>query len=234
MRNKLLLIPWVVITLVGCSSPIEDLPAPVVLENSTAYMRSLDGFSFRLARTGAPVFVDPTGVVTFREAAGSFVAPDRVQATVKVIAPAIVAEVSIIGIGDEEWETNIFSGEWVLVPPEYAFQPGVLFDPEAGIQQALVSHLTDLQVVDIAELEEVPGLSFYHLRGMMDGAKVHDLTFGLIDAQPLEIELWISPGDFALHRAIIADPANESAEEGTIWQFDFWDFGSTIEILPPI
>lgn len=197
-------------------------------------MRGLEGFSFRLARYGAAVFVDPTGVVTFREATGSFVAPDRVQATVKVIAPGIVAEVSIIGIGDLEWETNIFSGEWVLVPEEYAFKPAVLFEPGAGIQKAIETHLVGVELVDIAELEEVPGISFYHLRGQMDGRNVHDITFGLIDNQPLEVELWIEPGSFALHRALIIDPVNEGADEGTTWQLDFWDFGTTIQVEPPI
>lgn len=219
--------------LVACSTAPEDIPPETIVAKSAQTMRALDGFSFRLARSGAPVYVDPGGVVAFRAAEGSFVSPDRVQAVVKVIAPAIVAEVSVIGIGDQEWETNIFSGDWELVPPEYAFQPAVLFDPESGIHQALENFLYDVELLDVTELEEIPGLTLYHLHGKMEGSNVHVLTRALIDEQVLDIELWIEPETFKLHRVIIIDPVNEGAEEGTIWQFDFWDFGRVIEILPP-
>lgn len=212
----------------------ENLPPETIIDNSVTFMRDLDGFSFRLQRSGAPVFVDPTGIVSFREAQGAFVSPEKVQGTVKVIAPGIVAEVSIIGIGDQEWETNIFTGEWFLVPPEYAFKPAVLFDPETGMQSALASHLENLMLIDISELEELPGLSLYHLSAKMDGNHVSALTYGLIDPQPLDIELWIEPEVFALHRMIIVDPINEGADEPTIWQLDFWDFGNIVVITPPV
>lgn len=197
-------------------------------------MRELDGFSFRLQRSGAPVFVDPTGIVAFREAEGSFVSPDKVEATVKVIVPGIVAEVSIIGIGAQEWETNILTGQWQLVPDEYAFQPAVLFNPDGGIQQAIGMHLTDVEMLGMAELEELPGLQLYHLHGTMDGANVSELTLGLIDPQPLDVQLWIEPGTFYLHRVEIIDPVNDGAEEPTNWQLDFWDFDRVIDIQPPI
>ncbi|MEX2143403.1 MAG: LppX_LprAFG lipoprotein [Anaerolineales bacterium] len=224
----------VALILAGCSAPIEDLPPEAIVERSAEFMRSLEGFSFRLERTGQPVYVDPGGLISFRQAEGIFVSPDRVQATVKVIAPAIVAEVSIIGIGDLEWETNIFSGEWALVPPEYAFQPAVLFDPIGGIHQALEDYLVNIELIGIAEIDEIPGLSLYYLSGQMDGSNVHDLTVGLIDEQLLEIELWIAPNTFELHRVVIIDPVNDHDELGTNWIFDFWDFGKIIEIEPPV
>ena len=232
--KKLFLTLCTGVLLASCSNAPENLPTETIVDNSATYMRSLDGFAFKLDRSGAPVYVDQSGVIAFRSAEGFFVSPDKVQATVKVIAPAIVAEVSVIGIGDLEWETNIFSGEWALVPPEYAFQPAVLFDPVGGIQQALEDYLFDAEMLGLDELEEQPGLTLYHLRGAMGGANVHELTVGLIDEQLLEIELWIAPGTFELHRALIFDPPNVGAEEGTTWQFDFWDFDKVIAIVPPV
>lgn len=232
--NKVLCAVITGVFLVGCSAPIEELPPETIVDRSAELMRSLPGFNFRLRRSGQPVYVDPSGVISFRAAEGIFVSPDRVQATVKVIAPALVAEVSIIGIGDQEWETNIISGEWALVPPEYAFQPAVLFDPISGIHQAIEDFLMDIEYLGLAELEELPGLTLYHVRGQMDGANVHDLTVGLIDQQLLEIEMWIEPNSFELHRAVIVDPVNQGDDEGTTWTFDFWDFGKVIEIQPPV
>ncbi|HEX9597268.1 MAG TPA: hypothetical protein VF982_10350, partial [Anaerolineales bacterium] len=98
----------------------------------------------------------------------------------------------------------------------------------------LEDYLFDIELLGLAELEELPGLTLYHLHGVMDGANVHDLTVGLIDEQMLNIELWIAPVTFELHRALIFDPPNEGVEEGTTWQFDFWDFDKVIEIVPPV
>jgi hypothetical protein len=225
----------VVIFFSSCSffSP-DDLPSQTIVDNSVSYMQSLDGFSFKLERSGAPVYVDPTGIVTFRQAEGSFVSPDKVAGTVKVIAPAIVAEVDIIGIGEKEWETNIFTGEWFVVPLEYAFKPAVLFDPSSGMQPALAEHLENITLIDVSEIEELPGLQLYHISATMDGIYVSELTYTLIDPQPLDIELWIEPGIFALHRMTIVDPSDEEATEPTYWQLDFWDFDKVIEIRPPI
>lgn len=197
-------------------------------------MQSQPGFKFRILRSGAPVAVDPTGFVIFREAEGTFVAPDKVETTVKVIIPGIVAEVSVISIGGQEWETNILTGEWQEVPGEFAFKPAVLFDPAGGIQQVLDENLTAVELLGTTELEELPGLSLYHLSGKMDGTAVHALTFGLIDEQPLDIELWIAPDTFELVRVTITDPIDEGADEPTVWQLDFWDYGTVVEIEPPL
>ncbi len=216
------------------AGPAQNLTPQEILVKSATVMRGLAGFHFDLVRSGASAFLDPGHTVSFREADGIFVSPDRVQATVKVILPGLAAEVSIIGIGDQEWETNVLTGAWELVPPEYAFQPAVLFDPQGGIQKALQENLTNLEFVGIEELEEAPGLGLYHLRGKMDGAKVQSITLGLIDSQPLSVDLWISPNSFDLYSVVIVDPAVEGETEATTWQMNFWDFDKVIEIKPPI
>jgi hypothetical protein len=224
----------ILLTAACVAGTTQQLTAQEILDKSVTEMRGLAGFRFDLVRSGASAFLDPGHTVSFREADGIFVSPDKVQATVKVILPGLAAEVSIIGIGDQEWETNVFTGAWELVPPEYAFQPAVLFDPQGGIQQALQENLTDLELVGIEELEEAPGLGLYHLRGKMDGAQVQSITLGLIDPQPLSVDLWISPNSFDLYSVVIVDPADEGETEGTTWQMHFWDFDKVIEINPPI
>lgn len=212
----------------------EDLSPEEIIDRSATTMRALPGFHFNLSRTGAPVYLDPFGAIEFSEADGNFVSPDKVQATVKVISPGIVAEIAIIGIGDQEWETNIFTGDWQLVAPEYAFKPSILFDPNAGIQLALVENLEAPVLVGTEELEESPGLALYHLQGKMNGADIQSITLGLIDPETLDVDVWIAADTFELHRVVIVDPALGDETESTTWQMDFWDFGTVIEISPPI
>lgn len=222
-------------TLTACGgAAAETLTPEEIITRSAATMRALPGFHFNLSRTGAPAFLDAFGTLAFREADGNFVSPDKVRATVKVIAPGIVAEVAIIGIGDQEWETNIFTGNWELVPPEYAFKPSILFDPNAGIQLALIENLEDPVLLGTEELEEVPGLALYHLQGKMSGADIQSITLGLIDPESLNVDIWIAPGSFELYRVVLVDPALGDETESTTWQMDFWDFGTVIDISPPI
>ena len=163
-----------------------------------------------------------------------FVVPDKVIADVKVIAPGIVATVSVICADGMQWETNIITKEWQAVPPEYSFQPQLLFDPQAGIQSVIANDLFDLQYVGISQLEEVPGIDLYHLEAKLSGKQTSQITFGLIDDEELSITLWINPNTYELYRIIVIDPMNEGDDEDTIWTIDFWDFDNVIDISPPI
>lgn len=221
--------------LTSCTgTQIKELPPEQILELSAERMRQLEGFHYLIDRSGAPAFLDYDETISFRRAEGNYVLPDRVTAEVRVIAPGIVAEVTIISIGDTQWETHLLTGDWQRVPQEYAFQPQVLLNPDTGIQAVLENDLQSLNYMGIDELEELPGLSLYKLQGTLDGEGAYYATYGMIDKDPLDVVLWIAPDTFELHRVIVVDPADPGEDENTIWQIDFWDFDKTVEIEPPI
>lgn len=195
-------------------------------------MKSIAGFHFVIDRGGAPAFLDPNASIAFRRAEGDFVAPDRAQATVRVVGPGLVAEVALVSIGDRYWETHPLSGAWQELPPEFGFNPATLFDPQIGLQPILESDLRDLESRGIADLEEIPGERFYHVSGRVLGERLYQLSFGLIGPGPMEIQLWIGPRTFELHRMHITE-AGVDGGEPTIWQVDLWDFDHVIEITPP-
>lgn len=196
-------------------------------------MASLEGFEFLIERSGEPVFLDYEGTISFRRAEGQFTSPDRVNTSVRVILPGLVTEVQIISVEGTQWETNLLTGEWQASDPRYSFNPSLLFSPETGIPAVLAHELTDPVLLGMEEIPEVPGKKLYALETVMQGDSAYQMTFGMIDNEPLRVKLWIDPVTFDLYRVLLVDPANPGDEEDTLWQIDFWSFGSTFQIEPP-
>lgn len=219
--------------LVGCGSPTPVLlPPEEIVSRSADRMRTVSGFHFVIDRTGAPAFLDIDGTLAFRRAEGDFVQPDKTEATIRVITPGLVAEIKVISIGAVQWETNVLSGQWQELPPNWGFNPALLFDGEIGIQPILETDLSELTLSGVEELEEVPGKSFYAIEAVVDGTRLYQLSYGMMGPDVLTIKLWIDPETFDLYRMLITDPVE--AGEPTLWQIDFWDFDQVIEISPPI
>jgi hypothetical protein len=50
----------------------------------------------------------------------------------------------------------------------------------------------------------------------------------------LDVDIWVDPESYVIHRVIVIDPMNEGEDEDTVWQIDFWNFDKVIEINPPL
>jgi lipoprotein LprG len=217
----------------GCSPEAAQAPpATEIVENSVSKMLGVSSFEFEMKREGPPTFIDPVHSIAVSRMAGTYVSPDRVQAVVRIIAPGIVSDVDVISIGEQQWETNPLSGEWQELPPEWGFNPALLFDAKSGLQTILRNDLNDVELVDQEELEEWPGLTLYHVEGQLSGDKIYQMSFGLIGPDITSINLWIDPRDFSLFRMVITEPPDEEGEL-TTWTMDFWDFDREQTIVPP-
>jgi hypothetical protein len=221
--------------LAGCGEVEPPPPPDEIVRRSLETMTALPGFAFSITRSGGPAFIDAGETISFSRAEGTYTAPDSAQAAVRVVVPGLVAEISVIAIGDRYWETNLLTREWVEVPSDQAFNPAALFDAAHGLPAIL---LDDLHTIALAEsdqpfeLEEVPGVEFYLVVADLDTRDLHPLSFTLIGPEVARVGLYVEPGTFLLHRLTITEPA-ASDEEPSVWEVDFWDFGATDEILPP-
>jgi lipoprotein LprG len=217
----------------GCSTaPPTAMPPEEIVSRAFTRMESLSGFHFVIDRTGAAAFLDFESALVFRRAEGDFVAPDKAQALIRIIGPGLVAEVQIVSIGEHQWETNLLTGKWEELPPNWGFNPAMLFDKDIGIQSIMQADLADLELVGVEELEEVPGHLLYALQGEIDGEKLFQLSYGMMGPKPMGVKLWIAPETFDLHRVQITDTEAE-AEEPTIWELDFWEYDQEMDIAPP-
>ena len=66
----------------------------------------------------------------------------------------------------------------------------------------------------------------------MLGEKAFATSFGLIGPERMQIELWIAPDTFELHRMVLVEPS-ENADDVSTWQLDFWDFDLELVIEAP-
>ena len=222
------------IFLVGCSnSQLDDISAEEIIARTSARMVGMESFEFLIERSGESALLNVEESISFRRADGSFINPDQVQANVRVIAPGLVADVQIIRIGDEQWETNILTGNWQISDPRYSFNLTRLFDPDVGIHAIIEHDLFDPILLGFEELPEIPGKQLYAVEATLLGDGAYRMSYGLIDKEPLYVKIWVDPKNFDLHRILMIDPADPGDEEDTIWQFDIWNFNKTFVIEKP-
>ena len=229
-----LVLPGIWLWVTGCVKPTPvPVPPEEIVKRSAGRMKGLSGFHFVIDRSGAPAFLDNEGTIAFRRAEGDFVSPDRAVAKVRVITPGLVAELSIVSIGIDYWETNLLTGEWEELPPNMGFNPAVLFDPKIGFQPILESDLINIKLVRNQELEETPGKLLYLLKGDLKGERLYEMSYGMIGPDQVSAQMWIAPDTFDLYRVVITDPPTVN-DEATTWQVDFWNFGQAVTIVPPV
>jgi hypothetical protein len=232
-RHLLLLVVALTLAVSACSKPrVAELPAEEIVANAAARMSELPGFRFAIDRSGGPAYLDPDQTISLRRAEGYFAAPDRAQATVRIITPGLVTEVNVISIEETQWQTNVMSTGWQKLPPNWGFNPAVLFDAEIGIQSILATDLNDMQVLEPERLEDGPDTPLYAISGVLDGDRIYEMSYGLIGPEQLDVRLWVMPGTFELVRAVLTE-ANSGDDEPSVWQVDFSEFGRVADITPP-
>lgn len=215
----------------------EDLPAETIISRSAARMQETSGFRFVIERDGAPAYVDPPqNVLSFRRATGAYVAPDRALAVVRVIGPGLITDVDVVTVAEIQYQTNPLTGQWEELPPDWGFNPTVLFDDELGLQRVLTDDLTNLQQAEPENLAETdgPDTRLYTLTADVAGDRIYRVSGGLIGPQPVSLQVWIMPETFELIRLQVFEPEPETEEGESIWQVDFSRYEELIEIEPPV
>ncbi len=227
---SLLLILSTAIT--GCGgSAAEQVTPEMILADAVTHMAALPGFEFQITQEGPAVYLDPEKSVQFTKAVGNYVSPDQAQTTVSISAMGMLTEITVISLQDTQWASNPLSGQFQELPPEYLFKPTQYLDPESGFFPSLRDGLADLTLVGEEELEDLPGLTLTHLSGTVPGEVILEVSQGLIDIESMQGDLWVDTATDEVHQVVLTDTS--SAEDASVWTFDFWNFGETIEITAP-
>jgi lipoprotein LprG len=232
--RKYYLLMVLLLTMPACGKrPLPAIPPDEIVQRSATTMNDLSGFHFVIERDGAPAYVDPpVNTLSFRRAEGDYAAPDRAQAAVRIIAPGLITDISMISVAEIQWHTNVLTGQWEELPPNWGFNPAILFDEEVGLQAILEDDLTQISRGEAEQLEDGPNGRFYHIIGQADGAGLFEMSGGLIGPDSVEIQLWVQPETFELVRTLVIEPATAD-EEASIWQVDFSNFNQAVSIEPP-
>ncbi len=215
----------------GCGgTPEPEVTPDMLLADGVSYMAGLPGFEFGISQEGPPVYLDAELTIQFDSAVGHYVSPDQATTTVTINAMGILAEITIISLQETQWASNPLTGSYQELPDEYLFKPTLYLDPEVGFFPSIRDGISDLVLVGEEELEEMPGVMLTHLSGTVPGEVISEVSKGLINIDSLQGDLWMDTTTNEVHRVVLTDT---SAEAASIWTFDFWNFGETIEITAP-
>ncbi|WP_420629356.1 LppX_LprAFG lipoprotein [Candidatus Leptofilum sp.] len=220
----------------ACGDPsLPEISAEELVQLSSERMKNSDGFQFVIERDGAPAYLDPGETLSFRRATGAYVAPDRALATVRVIGPGIITDVDVISVAEIQWQTNVVTDVWEELPPNWGFNPAVLFDGDIGIQAVLLADLSEIALAEPENLAESEGPDelLYSVTAVATGENIYQMSGYLIGPEQVDIQLWIRPETFELVRIVVREPEPEDEELESIWQVDISNYDELIDIEPP-
>lgn len=232
--SRLLIGLLFLIAITACRPAPEPDPTPLeIVQNAAARMQAMAGFHFAIAQTGAPAYLDPDNLIALVRADGDYAAPDKAQAVVLVKLTGFITKVDVISVSDVQWQTNPLTGQWEELPPDWGFNPAVLFDAEIGLQAILADDMVELVLVGKEKLEEGPDAALYALTGVVAGDRLYQMSGGLIGPAAAGVQLWVMPETFELARVILTEPAATEEESPSVWQVDFASYDQVVEIAPP-
>jgi lipoprotein LprG len=184
-----------------------------------------ESFHFALELVERTIALEESGLLSFDEAEGDVVAPDRMQAQASVTTPLGRTPVGFIAIGEQQWLTNPLNGQWEEAPPEMRTEVGALFDPEVGIGPLLA----DMENLERLPDESLDGTPVVHLRGVLPGALLSDFASDLPES--VNVELWMGADDYRIRKLVITEPTTEGPTP--TWTFLFSAFNAGPAIEPP-
>jgi hypothetical protein len=219
----------------GCGgSAGEEVVTPdMILADGVTHMAALPGFEFSITQEGPEVFLDADEVVQFGSAVGHYVAPDQALTTVTISALGMLTEITVISLQEIQWASNPLSGVFQELPDTYLFKPTQYLDPTSGFFPSLGSGLADVVLEGEEELEEMPGLPLTHLSGTVPGEVISEVSKGLINVESMAGDMWLDTATNEVYRVVLTDQSPDEGTETSVWTFDFWNFGATIEITAP-
>lgn len=192
-----------------------------LLADTAVTMETVDTLRYDMQLTGAPITL--LGV-ELRSARGQYAAPESTKAVLEAAIGGLVIELGTIAIGGTSWVTNPLSGEWEEYTGSRAFNPSIMFDPELGWRPLLTTDLKD------PLLEQPVAADRFVVTGTTADERVEILTAGLVDAQPVDLQIEIDRATGVVTRMAFDTIGDAGA---TTWTLTLTEFGEEVSVSPP-
>ncbi len=199
-----------------------------ILARAGQRLDTVKSVHFVAAIDGA-AYIDSARTVQLRSAEGDIVTPDQMQAKIKIAAGPANVDVSLIAVGPDKYQTNLFTGRWGPAQTGFDYSPTVLFDKERGLS----SVVGKLREVERLPDEKVGDQGAYHLRGKVDRATIEPMTSGAIDGDPVTAELWIAKDSSNLSKLVLTEPPTPGKAKPTTWTLTLDRYDQPVTISRP-
>ncbi len=234
MHRLVILLVVSLTLLMGCAPDPPPADALALVEAAADHIQAAESFAVSIERSGAPAYIDGNGVINFLRATGSYVAPDRVQARVRVQVSGLAGDIDVIAIGEEQYYRHaiLTGGAWLNAEFSPGFNAETLVRSESGLARAMRA-IKSLTLVGPATLD---GVRMWHLTGTAVGSEVAALTIGLIPAEDdVEVSLYIRADTGQAERMILVQPdtVSDSEPEPSTWTVEVYDYNGDYTITAP-
>ncbi|HYJ13014.1 MAG TPA: LppX_LprAFG lipoprotein [Thermomicrobiales bacterium] len=174
--------------------------------------------------------IDDSGAIRLENAEGDMARPDKVVVEFRVsILGAGSVSIRMITIGDTSWTTDLITGNWGDAPPEFGYNPIVLYDNQDGLGPVMGK----LENATIAGTEEVNERQAYLVTGTVDSAIINTLTAGTMGGDEVAVQLWIDEETHDILRVILEEGEVEGKDEPAVWTLNLSNFNQEVSIEPP-
>jgi LppX/LprAFG-like lipoprotein len=239
--HRLAIILFMVITLLaGCNggtTQVAPTPTPAdLLKQAADNIRAVSTLKMTIEHSGAAYFFQAEmGTVTFNHLEGQYVAPDTIQAKVRVTLGKLPLDIDVFAKGTDQWIRGIFSNmNWQKTEFAIGFNPQTLISQEnSGLQVAMAS-LKDLSLVGEESLED--GTAVYHLSASAAGEDVSALVAGLLQMTgQVQVDLYIDRNKILPLKFVVVQPdtITETEKEPTTWTIEIYDFNVEATLEAP-
>ncbi len=207
----------------------QDPDAATVLAAASQRLAAIDSLHFTLGIEGE-TFIDESGAIQLESAEGDLARPDKVNVEFQVrLLGATTVSIRMITIGADSWTTDLITGNWGEAPPEFGYNPSVLYDNQNGLGPVMGK----LDGAEIAGTEEIDDREAHRITGTATSDIIAPLTAGTMTGDQVDIELWIDVETSDLLRVKVVEPESEAKENPATWEMNLSAFNETVDIEPP-
>lgn len=200
-----------------------------ILSGAADRLEQSQTMSFKMELEGT-TYVDEAKTIQLLGAEGVMQRPDKVDVTFRaLVLNRQQISIRMITIGEDAWITDIVTGKWVTSPPEFGYNPAILYDEKDGLGPVM-SRMNDPK---LEGSEEIDGRDAWHITATVDGEVTSAMTSGTMRGTKQSLELWIDKETNDILRIRIGEPTDEDLEDPATWTLTLFDHDKDVKIERP-
>ncbi len=221
------------LTLITAVAPLAiaaaDPKVEDVLADAAAHLEDSETMAFTMELEGT-TYVDEANTIQLLGAEGIMQRPDKVDVTfTALVLGRQQISIRMITIGEEAWITDIVTGKWVTSPPEFGYNPAILYDEKLGLGPVM----SRMDEPELEGSEEIEDRDAWHITATVDGEVTSAMTSGTMRGSTQDLDLWIDKETNDILRIRIAEPTDEDLEDPAVWTLTLFDHDKDVKIDRP-
>lgn len=230
MRNTLLGILLTALLVTSSTALAQDDPlVEDILTGAAERLQETEAMEFTMELEGT-TYVDDAETIQLLGAEGVMQRPDRVDVTfTATVLGRQQISIRMINVGDDAWITDIVTGRWVPSPPEFGYNPSILYDDEHGLGP-VIERMDDPEIVGS---DEIDGRDAWHINASAEGEIIQVMTSDTMRGSVQTLDIWVDKETNDVLRIRISEPTDEDLEDPATWTLTLSEHDKDVNIEQP-